>query len=229
LEDDTFISQTKYTHDLLKKFVLDKVELIKTLMDTNGHLDLNMGGKLVDQKVAMPPTSSIFKATVDDNTVQIKAEDPTKTVQIGANLNPKYERDLVDFLRRNKDIFTWSPIEMAGISREVTEHTLNIKASSRPVKQGLRRFNQEKPRTMGKELCRLLAASFVKEVLHPDWIANPVLMPKKSGKWWMCVDYTSLNKACLKDPFPLRRIDQVIDFIAGCELLSFLDAYSGYQ
>jgi hypothetical protein len=197
---------------------MDKVELIKTLMDTNGHLDLNMGGKLVDQKVAMPPTSSIFKATVDDN-----------TVQIGANLNPKYERELADFLRRNKDIFTWSPIEMADISREVTEHTLNIKASSRPVKQGMRRFNQEKPRAMGKELCRLLAASFVKEVQHPDWIANLVLMPKKSGKWWMCVDYTSLNKTCLKDPFPLRRIDQVIDFIAGCELLSFLDAYSGYQ
>jgi hypothetical protein len=44
----------------------------------------------------------------------------------------------------------------------------------------------------------------------------------------MCVDYMSLNKACPKDPFPLPRIDQVIDLIVECELLSFLDAYSGY-
>jgi hypothetical protein len=56
---------------------------------------------------------------------------------------------------------------------------------------------------MGEELSRLLATSFVKEIQHPNWIANPVLMPKKNVKWWMCVDYTSLNKACLKDPFPL--------------------------
>jgi hypothetical protein len=45
----------------------------------------------------------------------------------------------------------------------------------------------------------------------------------------MCVDYTGLNKACPKDPFPLPRIDQVIDSTAGSELLCFLDAYSGYH
>jgi hypothetical protein len=45
----------------------------------------------------------------------------------------------------------------------------------------------------------------------------------------MCIDYTSLNKVCPKDPFALPRIDQVIDSTAGCDLLSFLDAYSGYH
>jgi hypothetical protein len=45
----------------------------------------------------------------------------------------------------------------------------------------------------------------------------------------MCIDYTSLNKACPKDPFALPRIDQVINSTAGCDLLSFLDAYSGYH
>ena len=45
----------------------------------------------------------------------------------------------------------------------------------------------------------------------------------------MCVDYTGLNKACLKHHFPLPRIDQIIDSTLGCEILSFLDAYSGYH
>ena len=45
----------------------------------------------------------------------------------------------------------------------------------------------------------------------------------------MCVDYTDLNKHCPKDPFPLPRIDQVVDSTAGCVLLSFLDCYSGYH
>jgi hypothetical protein len=45
----------------------------------------------------------------------------------------------------------------------------------------------------------------------------------------MCVDYTDLNKHCPKDPFGLPRIDQVIDCTAGCDLLCFLDRYSGYH
>jgi hypothetical protein len=57
---------------------------------------------------------------------------------------------------------------MPRVSWEVAEHTLNIKLSSRPVKQVLRRFNQEKRRAMGDELSRLLAAGFIKEVQHPD-------------------------------------------------------------
>jgi hypothetical protein len=56
---------------------------------------------------------------------------------------------------------------------------------------------------MGEELSRLLATIFVKEIQHLDWIVNPILVPKKNKKWQMCVDYTSLTKACLKDPFPL--------------------------
>jgi hypothetical protein len=82
---------------------------------------------------------------------------------------------------------------------------------------------------MGEELSRLLTAGFINEVQHPDWIANPVLVPKKDGKWRMCVNCTSLNKACPKDPFHLPRIDKVVDLTIGCELLGFLDAYSGYH
>jgi hypothetical protein len=51
LKDETFLSQTRYTHDILKKFVMDKAKSIKTPMGINGHLDLDMGGKLMDQKV----------------------------------------------------------------------------------------------------------------------------------------------------------------------------------
>jgi hypothetical protein len=75
---------------------------------------------------------------------------------------------------------------------------------------------------------KLLAVGFIKEVFHPKWLANPMLV-KKNRKWRMFVDYTSLNKACPKHPFPLPRIDQIVDSTAGFGLLSFLDAYSGYH
>jgi hypothetical protein len=60
LEDGTFITQTKYTHDLLKKFGMDKAKPIKTPMGTNSHLDLDMGGKSVDQKIYHSMIGSLF-------------------------------------------------------------------------------------------------------------------------------------------------------------------------
>jgi hypothetical protein len=75
----------------------------------------------------------------------------------------------------------------------------------------------------------LLDAGFIKEVYHPNWLPNPVLVPKKNKEWRMCVDYTGLNKACKKDLFGLPWIDQVLDSTAGCSLLSFLDCYSVYD
>ena len=77
------------------------------------------------------------------------------------------------------------------------------------------------------EIKWLLATRFIKEVYHPKWLANPILVQKKNKEWRMCVDYTDLNKHCPKDPFGLPRIDEVVDSTAGYELLSFLDCYSG--
>jgi hypothetical protein len=136
---------------------------------------------------------------------------------------------LVDFLRANAEVFAWSPSDMLGIPRDVAEHSLDIRADARPVKQPLRRFDEEKRRAICEEIHKLMAVGFIKEVFHPEWLANPVLVKKKGGKWRMCVDYTGLNKACPKVPYPLPRIDQIVDSTAGCETLSFLDAYSGYH
>jgi hypothetical protein len=136
---------------------------------------------------------------------------------------------LIDFLHANADIFAWSPSDMPGIPREVAEHSLDILPHSRAVQQWLRRFDEERHRAIRVEMRKLLEAGFIKEVFHPTWLSNPLLVKKKNGKWRMCVDYTSLNKACLKVPFPLPRIDQIVDSTAGCKLLCFLDAYSGYH
>jgi hypothetical protein len=90
-------------------------------------------------------------------------------------------------------------------------------------------LQKRKGKPFGEEIAWLLAAGFTMEVFYLDWLANPVLNLKKNNTWCMCIDYTNLNKACPKDPFVLLHIDQVIDSTADCDLLSFLDAYSGYH
>jgi hypothetical protein len=76
---------------------------------------------------------------------------------------------------------------------------------------------------------KLLKARFIREVYYHDWLANVVLVKKSNGKWRMCIDFTDLNKACLEDSFPLPRIDMLVDSMSGHGLLSFMDAFSGYN
>ena len=80
-----------------------------------------------------------------------------------------------------------------------------------------------------EEVTKLLTTGFIREVYYPDWLANVVLVKKANGKFRMCVDFTDLNKACSKDSFPLPRIDQLVDSTAGHKLLTFMDAFSGYN
>jgi ribonuclease HI len=119
---------------------------------------------------------------------------------------------------------------MPGVPRELIEHSLNVDPKATPKRQHLRRFTDDRRDAIKKELAKLLAAGFIREVFHPEWLANLVLGRKKnSNEWRMCVDYTDLNKHCPKDPFGLPRIDQIMDSTAGCDSLCFLDCYSGYH
>ena len=119
---------------------------------------------------------------------------------------------------------------MPGVPRELAEQSLNVAKDAKPIKQSLRRFGPEKKRAIGQEIARLTVAKFIEEVIHTEWSANPVLVPKKdTNALRMSIDFTGLSKACLKDPFALPRIDQVVDATAGAKLLCFLDAYSGYH
>jgi hypothetical protein len=119
---------------------------------------------------------------------------------------------------------------MSGVPRELVEHALNVNPKAKPVKQPLRRFDEPKMKAIASELHRKENAGFIREIKASTWVTNPVIVPKKNTDvQQVCVDYTSLNKHCPKDPFPLPRIDQIIDSTAGCTRLSFLDAYSGYN
>ena len=85
-------------------------------------------------------------------------------------------------------MYAWKPADMPGIPRKLIEHSLNISKTARPVKQKLQRFSRDKKEAIRAEVTRLLAAGFIKEVYHPEWLANPVLVRKKNNECRMCVN-----------------------------------------
>jgi hypothetical protein len=100
---------------------------------------------------------------------------------------------------------------MPGMPWEVIEHHLMIYPDARPVHQRPRKQSVERQNFIREEIIRLLDAGFIREVTHSQWLANSLVILKVNGKLRMCINYTSLNKACPRDPFPLPQIDQIMD------------------
>jgi hypothetical protein len=127
------------------------------------------------------------------------------------------------------DVFTWDPYEVPGMDPNYIEHRLNVDPHSKPVQQKARRLAPVHAEAVQKEVERLLQAGAIREIQYPTWLSNTVVVKKKNGKWRVCVDFTNLNQACPKDPFPLPKIDQLVDATAGHDRMSFLDAFQGYH
>jgi hypothetical protein len=184
-------------------------------------------------KAARPTANGHAKAQLLSNdgtkTVPLDQATPKQTVIISEDLTSHDEERLISCLSKNKDVFAWFALDLVGVSRTIIEHNLGIDPSVRPKEQRLRKMSDEKTEAAKAEVHRLLEANFIEPVAYPTWLANVVMVQKKSGKWRMCIVFTSLNKACPKDNFPLPRIDKIVDSAAGCEVMSLLDCFSGYH
>ena len=159
----------------------------------------------------------------------IVAEDPERFFQVEAKLPLQEKERLLEFLRANVDVFAWSLYEAPGIDPNFICHRLNVNPSVIPKRQPPRRPSKEHAEIVRSEVTKLKQAGAIKEVFYPEWLANTVVVKKKTGKWRVCVDFTNLNKACPKDPFPMSKIDRLVDATVGHPRMSFLDVFQEYH
>ena len=156
-------------------------------------------------------------------------DDPERFFQVGSQLPQQEREELVEFLKRNIDVFVWNAYEAPGVNPDFICHHLNVNPLITPKKQLPRRLSKEHAEAVRQEVTKLKQTGAIKEVFYPKWLANTIVVKKKSRKWRVCIDFTDLNKACPKDPFPMPKIDQLVDAIVGHPQMSFLDAFQGYH
>jgi len=152
-----------------------------------------------------------------------------KVFKLGRLLSQEEQDEVAAVISRHLDAFAWTASDMPGIDPNFLCHHLTMDAKVRPVRKRRRKFNEERCLVVKEETQKLLSAGHIREIQYPEWLANVVLVKKANGKWRMCVDFTDLNKACPKDSYPLPSIDALVDSASGCKMLSFLDAFSGYN
>ncbi|XP_074377813.1 uncharacterized protein LOC141719323 [Apium graveolens] len=181
----------------------------------------------LDPRIPMPAEKT--GPAEDTISIPIDKDDPSKVLKVGSQLSYEMRDRLTRFLIKNLYVFAWSHPDMVGIDPGVMCHRLNIFSNCTSIRQKHRPVSGERAIELKEEVDRLLEVGLIKESYYPKCLANPVLVKKPNGKWRTCVDFIDFNKACTKDNFPLPRIDQLVDVTAWHALLSFMDAYSGYN
>ena len=115
-------------------------------------------------------------------TVELVEGETARTTRIGMTLSPEMRTRLVQFLKKNLDVFAWSHEDMPGLSTKVIQHKLNVDLEKKPIQQRRRVFAPERNQVITDEVNRLLTTGFIREVYYPDWLPNVVLVKKANGK-----------------------------------------------
>ncbi|XP_057481981.1 uncharacterized protein LOC130768891 [Actinidia eriantha] len=218
---------------------MDHLDSYKSLMSLQGCSDEQPQNAGDDIEVLRDEVGQLTLTDPRDTTntkpleevvpIFIHPEYPDRHVLIGAELTNELRFALINFLKKNSDVFAWSQGDVPGIDPKIAMHKLFTNPKHPPVRQKRRKFAPEQLKVIEDEVNKLIRANVVREAHYLDWLANVVVAPQKGGKWRVCVDFTDLNKACPKDSFPLPKIDLVVDATSKHELLSFMDAFSGYH
>ena len=155
----------------------------------------------------LPVNGSAKEEKCEDLEMVVIGDDQKKFFQVGAQLPPQEKEELIEFLRRNVDVFAWNTYKATWVDLSFICHHLNVNPSVTPKKQPHRRSSRDYSDAIKDEVMKLKQVGAIKEVFYLKWLANTVVVKKKNGKWRVCVDFTNLNKACSKDPFPMPRIN----------------------
>ena len=176
------------------------------------------------------PTEQLHVHQSDWKHLDVSREgEEVRNIKVGINLSDEEVVKYKELVMEYRDIFAWSYKDLKGIPPEIAQHRIPLIPGAIPVRQKERRMNPQLQLVVKAELEKLLQAGFIKPVEITDWVSPMVLVKKKNGKLRVCIDYRKLNKNTQKDHFPLPFINSILDEVAGHEMYTFMDGYSGYN
>lgn len=152
-----------------------------------------------------------------------------KIINLGTCCREDEKARFIKLLIEYIDVFTWSYEDLKAFHSGQFKHHITLKPGTSPFRQELRTYNPKVSDAIFKEIDKMLKACVIFPIHHSTWVSNIVPVRKKIREIRICVDFRNLNQASLKDNFSLPIMDQILQTVAGLEMMSFLDGFLGYN
>ena len=163
----------------------------------------------------------------DDSITPCRHEELLHLVQFGPTLSKEERSELQGLVLEYANLFVSCHQDLPAITLE--EHHIELIPGAQPMRARQKRMAPEKMQILKNELDKLLEGGFIIQIHNTEWVFLVVLVPKKGGKWRVCVNYRALNQVTKKDMQPLPHIAELLDDVAGHDFYTFCDRYSGYH
>jgi hypothetical protein len=203
---------------------LDELEELRNLAikETEGNREI--------QNTIPSQTDSSYNHPLKLCKLNIGTEEQPKIAMVGDYWDEKTSQEIQSLLREYEDLFPKTFSELKGIKGVMGEMKIELKPGSKPVRHRPYHLNPRVKEKVKKEIDKMLEAGLIFAVEEAEWVSPIVIQSKKDTEdIRVCVDYRSLNSACVHDPFPTPFTDEVLEQVAGKEAYSFTDGFSGYH
>jgi hypothetical protein len=156
-------------------------------------------------------------------------EQNPKNINLGKNCTHVERATFMKLLREFKDVFAWTYEDLKTYDKRIIQHIIPLKEDANPFQQKLRKMHPSIEPLVKKELNKLLTTKIIFPISHTTWVANLVPVRKKSGDIRICIYFRNLNRANLKDNYPILAKEQILQSVFGSTMLSLLDGFFGYN
>jgi ribonuclease HI len=230
------------------KFELDSVNIVNTVVSPD-MVDLGDDG--VDSDVLQLKSNVLPRGLVpledlfDSNDVakkpkleahgqevedcNIGTDEKPRRVKLSKSLPPEQKLKYRELFKEYSDVFAWSYEDLKAYDTSIIQHRIPIKEDHKPFRQKLRWINPKLLPLIEKEIKKMYDAKIIVPLRFSKWVSNLVPTRKKTGEIRLCIDFRNLNKASLKDNYPLPKMDHLLQSVVGSSRISLLDGFSGYN
>ena len=165
----------------------------------------------------------------DVEVINVGTKKEPRLVKISSKLSVEAKDKNLNLLKQYSDVFAWSYDDLKVYDTSVIRHTIPLKQNEHPFKLKLRRVNPLLLLLIKKEIKKLFDAKIIVCLRNSKWLANIVPVRKKNGEIRLCIDFRNLNRAQLKDNYPLPKMDHILQKVVGAHRISTLDGFLGYN
>ncbi|MCO5587643.1 hypothetical protein L7F22_041594 [Adiantum nelumboides] len=163
------------------------------------------------------------------DTIFLGKQEGTKPIHISKQLEDSFHKELIALLQEFQDVFAWEYSDMRELDPKFYQHKIHLKPDAVSIKRHSYWMDPNLAKQVKVEIDRFPQVGFITLIDNPKWLSPIVVVPKKNKKIEIYVDYRKLDGATVLNPFPLPFLDSILDDVAGHEIYSFLDGFSGYN